>query len=317
MGAPKYSIVLGNLALLPAAILIAGVVVFAGFHGSFALAEPAAANLDWEQELKDYKIPVDAQRIGPIPTAEPYIVTFVYYPAGVEKDSSNRVGRDTFFKDSLVKRELFRKEKKHGLQKEWYADGIVKSEELYRDGVRVGSSKFYRENGALCGEAIFSNGSGIVQIFDGHGVLTKEEVFVDNLRNGQRMEVSDIDGSRSVNWYKRGVLVGGSYVYDHEGRLNLFGRFDEAGRLSGPFITLEADGSLVKARWFVHGREVTEEEYATATKNDSSLFPYFADKSRYRESVDQSSVSLVEKYRRMQPVRIPLEKGKDGNWIER
>ena len=268
-----------------------------------------------EQDIVSYEIPANAKKTGPIATRYPHQTFYNYFPADKEISRETQIGRETYDRSALIKRELFRNEKIHGVQKEWYTNGQEKLEAPYIDGVRHGVFKQWDENGRLLGQYEFRNGSGTVKVYDSTGFLIKEETFVNNVKNGWAMEWAPISQVWDIYCYVNGKIHGLGCEFGAGGVL-LEMIWLQDGAWSGPNLKFSNGGEIVKKSWHRRGAELSEEDYAKAVQTDSSLPPYHANAALYKkEFLDEHMNQMIQKYVNMPRVKIPLEFDSEGNPI--
>lgn len=106
-----------------------------------------------------------------------------------------------------------------GIQKEFYANGNLKSEINYYTGVREGEAKFYYENGNLKEERFYFNGKveGLVRYYNEAGKL----IEMATLENGKRQGPTSVFDSTGVFiadiYYEDGKkVVETSHYYDQK-----------------------------------------------------------------------------------------------------
>jgi len=83
----------------------------------------------------------------------------------------------------------------------------------------------------------------------------------------------------------------------------------------GPCLRFGQDGSVAEKKWYIRGKIVSEAVYADAAAKDSNLPPYYADPVKYKNLIDAEVQPLIQRYRNMQRVKIPLEFDAQGNPI--
>lgn len=252
-------------------------------------------------------IPSDAKKLGPINTRDPHQVFYNYFPSDAEVSAKNVIGRETYYDQQLVDRELYKNGERHGVQREWYPNGTLKSESPYKDGAMDGAFNYWNEKGELVGQYEINNGLGTKKIYDGSGLLVIEQELKDSLPNGLTMEVSKISKIRTVVWMKNGNSTGIGYSFYSDDSPYLI------AWAQGPLIYFAKDGAVSQKVWQIKGREVSETEYATAASSDPSLPPYYADGNQYKRMVGEDVRALLEKYRTMPRVKIPLQFDQNGN----
>ncbi|EDY15968.1 MORN variant repeat protein [Chthoniobacter flavus Ellin428] len=282
----------------------------------------------------DYSIPPNAEKIGPHDVrgfAGQHLTGINYVIPSNSKDPlfpRVLVGRETFDNGVLIHRELFLPnprdiyEKKHGVQREWYPNGQLKSEEPYRNGVMHGVFKTWSEKGALIGQSTIVEGTGKVEVYNEEGVLNKEINYQGNQKNGlfvSRLDYRWSDDHRiSLVWYKNGERVGIAYGFYEHGTLSGMNFAAKRGSYVGPAIHFDKSGAVETVKWLLVQRgsqqTVTEAEYAQAAALDPTLPPYYHEPDKYKELVSPEVRALVKHYQEMR-VKIPLEFGLDGKPI--
>lgn len=266
-----------------------------------------------EEDVSLYSIPTNAQKIGPLNTRDPNLICYNYFLPEKEISSGTLIGRETFWRNVLVKRELFKNQKEHGVQKEWYTNGQEKLEAPYQDGVMNGLFKHWDIKGNLVGKYEMKQGNGSVRIYNSDGRLIKDYTYKDNNRNGLAMEVSG-ENVWSLNWYKNGKLNGEGLDFYADGQLNLMTWLLDS-KVNGPMIKFSHLGALVKSNWYLQGKEVSEDDYIKAARSDSTLPPHHADAVKYKDLENENVPGLKKKYLEMPRVKIPLEFDDKGSPI--
>ena len=266
----------------------------------------AASAHDENSAINSYTVPVDAERSGPAWTRERDILLYTHFLAGAAHARSNIVAEESFFQNTRVSLELFRNARKHGVQREWFRNGRPKSESPYKDGLMHGIFRQWDGAGNLVAEYKMTNGSGTIVVYGSDGLLARETEIKNNLRNGRSLEFHSNGRVRSVAWFQGDRVIKGFGFRDN-------GSVRHVGFGSGPFIYFQPEGSVEQKIWRANGSKVTEAEYKRLAAADFSLIPYYEDASRYKQLVDDSVKAILEKYRNLPPVKIPLELGADGN----
>jgi antitoxin component YwqK of YwqJK toxin-antitoxin module len=274
-------------------------------HSAFLCTALCAAPDDY----LNYKIPVDSVTAGPHPTRDPDQQEF-YYFTGAEKTRENLVAIEVFDQDVLIRRELMKHGKKHGMQMEWHPNGKPKKEAPYKDGSMKGMFRDWDESGNLVGQYTMSGGTGTILVYSSTGKLVKEDHYKSNEREGLRME--RIGDMISFTWWKDGHITAKGCDYFESGAPAAIGVFSEDGVPNGPFIEFTQKGDVRRASWYLRGREVDAPAYQKAQSTNPSLPPYFPNTKRYKETAAQEAGALVEKYRRMPRVKIPLQFDREG-----
>ncbi|QIF05569.1 toxin-antitoxin system YwqK family antitoxin [Roseimicrobium sp. ORNL1] len=257
-----------------------------------------------------YGIPAGSTKTGPHTTRDPEKQECLYFAPGPEKTRENLVAIELMDHEVVVKRELLKDGKKHGIQREWHPNGRPKLEAPYREGSMEGTFKEWNENGDLVGQYSMSKGTGVVKVYDSTGRLLREDHYKNNERDGLRMErLTEII---SLTWSKGGHLLGKGCDFYENGELATIGFFSNNGQPNGPVVTFSRDGTRTRASWHLSGQEVSEAQYAAVALKDPSLPRYYPDLSEYKYRVGEDMREWLEKYRTMPPVKIPLQFNQEG-----
>lgn len=262
------------------------------------------AGEDWESN----GIPADAKKYGPISTPNPQEEIYLYYPAGVELSDENLISREVFHKKILIERVLLKNEKEHGVQLKWHENGKRKSEEPFRDGRMEGTFREWDERGNLVAMYTMRGGSGVATRYSSTGRLILMRQYVDNKKDG--LHLTSVNDTISIESYKAGILSGSGCQFSEDGSLLSIGFISNDGVHNGPIISFSKDRSVT---WFIKNREVSKEEYAKAALGNSELPPVMAHLDEYKQLIPKETLALLDKYRRMSRIVIPLQFDKDGN----
>jgi len=211
-------------------------------------------------------------------------------------------------------------ERLHGVQREWYLNGQLKSESPYRMNRPDGLFREWDEQGRLIAQYQISNGKGVRRNYNSNGVLVREAVLDDGDENGPIYAYYPRT-QRVFGQMKNGMYTGAIFVFTGNKLLEFKNRNGE-GVPHGPQIQFDLRSPEQKAnpelgggfsyaggetRWLVNGFKVSEDEYAKAAAAEKTLLPYFKDVERYREYVTPEIKALLKKYMEMPRVKIPLE----------
>jgi len=104
----------------------------------FCLAGLVLTAHSQEPDYLTYAIPGDARKQGPKATRIPDEQECLYFPASGEMTRDNPLGIELLHRGTLVKRDLLKDGKKHGVQREWFPSGTIKSESPYKNGLMEG-----------------------------------------------------------------------------------------------------------------------------------------------------------------------------------
>lgn len=273
---------------------------------TLVISVPSTAADQDELTYLNYGISADSERQGPLPTRERHVITYVYFARGAEQSRSNVLAKESFYKDTRTALELFRHGKKHGIQREWFRNGKIKAESPYKNGVMHGMFKRWSETGDLIAQYRIVNGTGTMRIYQSNGYLDTEPEIKDSRRNGRSIVFFPNQRARSITWFKNDMPAGKGWAFYEDGSPYLI------AWSQGPSIYFDQKGLPSRKLWRVNDREITESEYIKLAAADASLPPYYEDASRYKEFVDESINAIIEKYRKLPRVKIPLEFGEKG-----
>lgn len=264
-----------------------------------------------EENLPD-SIPSGAQKRGPFPDRDSEL--FYYYPSGADIKKANILAIEDYRNHVLVERNFLKDGMLHGVQRKWFPNGKQKSEEPYQNGKRDGICKVWGQGGALLGQYSMSKGTGVVMVYNVAGQLVREEHFNDNFPEGLQMEL--YDGVVTYSWIKNRVRQGTIFgFFVSTGRIATMGFVSSEGLEVGPRIAFTDQGVFQTVSWHLgrmDGKLVTAEEYAAAQAANPLLPPYYADINDYKKFIKKEVQHLIENYRKMPPVKIPLEFANDG-----
>ena len=264
---------------------------------------PGAFAADSSTEHLRYDVPANAVKLGPRPTRDGNTSLRFVDPASrklICEEVRNAKG-------VLIQRDLFRNDRKHGMQREWYADGKKKLEAPYRDGVMDGVFRHWDEKGNLVGCYRMQNGTGTKAIYHSSGFAREQQDFRDGLREGRFWGRFDNGKVRVMEEWIRGKLNGFAFGFHYnDGSLAYASCFRDDKR-HGVFVQYDHKGQVRDLIYRIHNRVVSPEEYRKACKADASLRPYEEDPQNYRKLLTPRVRQLMDKYRRLPPVKIPLD----------
>ena len=119
----------------------------------------------------------------------------------------------------------------HGLQKIWFSDGTLKSEQFRNDGHLVGTSQWFYPNGNIEGERTYGiegEGSCNVKSYDreGNGVLMYEfSIIKSKSKSGDTSTKSTQVKHGWENWYQKDGTLNASKLWN-DGKLYKCGRIN-------------------------------------------------------------------------------------------
>jgi antitoxin component YwqK of YwqJK toxin-antitoxin module len=283
------------------------------FLGTLLLLIFSVAYAETNTDLADYSIPANAVKMGPINTRDPDQQFFNFFAADSPLSEKTLLGRETYYKGKLIKLDLFKDGMPHGVWKEWHQNGQLASEAPYKMGNKDGLFRHWSESGKLIGQYWILKGNGIKRIYNESGELVREQVIEHNRPNGLSMEYYADNGQRSIVWMKNGDVVRIGFGFYDTGSVMEMYCYSNNGDPDGPALEFSPVGSVNMKSWYINGKEVTETAYAAAAAHDPSLPAYHADVREYKQLISAEVSALLEKYRTMPRVKIPLEFDKNEN----
>jgi hypothetical protein len=146
---------------------------------------------------------------------------------------------------------------RHGVEREWDADGSLLFETYYVDGLEDGVAKQYLD-GRLIGTYRMDHGTG-VDLWRSHdGTLSEERWMKDGYRDGfERWWNGDNHTVRNESHFKRGMEHG------------IFRQWNKQGRLQRGY-----------PQYYVDGTRVQKRQYLKACATDPSLPPFHEGENR-------------------------------------
>jgi antitoxin component YwqK of YwqJK toxin-antitoxin module len=268
------------------------------------------------KEVADFAIPADAVR-GRLGHGKEDRVTYQnFFAAGA--DLSKRevvpvIAREEFYDGHLVKRQLFRNGKNHGVWRTWHPNGQLASEEPYCDGVMDGLFRHWDESGKLIAQYIIRSGNGTRRIYDTKGRLIREVEFVNSMPNGISMTYDEQFSDRTIVWKKNGAVVGNAFSFYPDGSLKGITSYSAIGASNGPSVDFSAGGAVLRKEWYLRKKQVDESTYAAAAAKDPSLPVYYVNAADYKKWVVGPIKEALDHYQAMPRVKIPLEFDEHGN----
>ncbi len=262
---------------------------------------------DIKNSYLEYSIPDYAVKKGPLPARGGQTSVIQYK----DPKSGNVIAREFFDNKTGKKIELvlLKDGEKHGIQKEWYKNGSLKSESPYLNGIMSGVFKYWDDKGNLVGRYEIIEGNGIKKIYFPNGNLKEESHFKNNMLNGVNIVFYDNAKIQSLNWQKDNHPINSSFAFHENGQLYCYGEYDEDGRLNGPILYFDNNSLPIKNTflYYIHGKKVSQEQYIAASENDPAL-PKLKDRiENYNKYLDEQAKNIIEKYIKMKPVDIPLK----------
>ncbi len=253
--------------------------------------------------------------------AEPGKSRYYFYRSGSARSFADIIGIEYYQDGKLVGRNLYKGgDTKHGIQREWYPNGQLKSVQPYKDGQMNGVFQMWDEKGQLISQDTIDNGNGIQRIFDDDGVLVKERQYVNGSGvafSAERYSLGNPSMPPFAIAFDWEAVIANhqvGYAYNFFSTGELEGTTNSApDGTNGPVPDYYVPSN---SKWYIHGKSVTPEEYAAAAAQDPSLPPYFADVRKYKDYfVTPELWSIFLHYLNMPRVKIPLEFDAQGRYV--
>ncbi len=223
-----------------AALLVLVALLSAAAPGTTSAADKAPAPPKPEAKAdaqavpdpQSYSIPKDAEEVfaGTLHGE----AMFVYK----DRQSGEVVGKRTYIKareGQIIKEEVWYKGKLHGVQREWYENGQLKSSSPYRMGVMNGVFEFWSESGKQTGYDKILNGSGVLRHYYENGRPMSEDHYKDSLTEGPCYNFYEDGQAYKLKWRKGGKMVGQGFFFWPDGGLQAWCDFGETGKLNGTY----------------------------------------------------------------------------------
>lgn len=270
------------------------------------------------QDVLEYTLPHDGVRSrgGLLPNSE--VMEYNIFVPGTDlykkhEELPTRIGVEDFLGEQLVRRLLYRNDKKHGVQRIWHPNGQLASEEPYRDGRMDGLFRCWDEAGQLTAHYTIINGSGTERRYSPDGILIAEIEYKNGREDGTWMTYDMHDGHRSVLSKRKGRSVGLTFVFYKDGSSAKITCESDDGELHGPTLEFSPDGLVQESTWYVRDKKVDEIIYAVAAEKDLTLPPYQKDATEYKKLLNGPYKAAYDRYVTMPRVKIPLEFDEHGN----
>jgi uncharacterized pyridoxamine 5'-phosphate oxidase family protein len=132
-------------------------------------------------------------------------LTFLFYALFSCESNSEK----EYFDDGILRSEYnFSNGKKHGVGKEYYPDGQLKSETNWNNGIEIGVNKFYFENGNLkLIKEIKSNSKVQITKFHKDGSKQLVSKWLNNMKHGYTAFYDEDIVPYERKWYHNGEQV--------------------------------------------------------------------------------------------------------------
>jgi antitoxin component YwqK of YwqJK toxin-antitoxin module len=237
-----------------------------------ALADPAEG--DQAKDLRTIAIPGDAREFLRGDTQSGRRTGQHEYSVGTE-----RVGvREFYDNGKLAEERLYRHDKLHGVLRQYHLNGKLFAERPYRDGVMDGEFRFWDEDGELMGSSKIEKGTGFLREYDNPylNVHETETPYRNNQIHGRQIlwgRFLDCEGiGFQISNYVDGQLQG-IVVVRHEDGLLLSWSYFKDDHLHGTVTYLNRDGKVVTGypRYYLRRKKVTAAEFEGAASGDPEL----------------------------------------------
>jgi len=227
-----------------------------------------------DDDLRELIIPADAIERRETFRPSGSMHTKMSYSIGDEL-----VGQRQFYADGQLGDERLYKDKKlHGIWRQWHSNGKLFAERPYREGQMDGLFRFWDEDGKLLGESEMKSGTGVLREYDHEAGFCddRETPFVNGKMHGIRKYWGKFGGCNgigcSLSAYKDGKLDGWEITRDEDGTLVGYS-YAKEGRIHGVFRRQNRDGTAIDGylKYFINDEEVSETRFLDAAKTDKIL----------------------------------------------
>jgi len=225
-------------------------------------------------DLRNLKIPADA-----IERRETFRPSGSMHTKMSYSVDDELVGQRQFYADGQLGDErLYKNKKLHGIWRQWHNNGKLFAERPYRDGQMDGTFRFWDEDGKLLGESEMKAGTGVLREFPHEAGFCddRETPYVNGKVHGIQKHWGRFEGATgvgcSVSPYKNGKLDGWGVTRDEDGTLLGFAHTKD-GQLHGALRKLNRDGTAFPGypKYFINDEEVSETRFLDAAKTDKVL----------------------------------------------
>lgn len=265
-------------------------------------------------DLADYDIPPNAIKRGPY-TDKYYATYFEYYEREAGDHLGARIGTEIYDGPTKLKCILYKDGDLHGVQREWYPDGQLKSESPYREGCRDGEFHRWDEKGRLTAKYQINNGTGVERIYNSSGLLLSEQPYVKNKPEGLHLFRSEDGKLVHVFHQTYGDLDGWCASYYLSGNLARL-QFMQTN-LCGPSIEWNEKGQVTNSTWYRFGDPVGYADYVRYTTTRRDLPPPLEDLNAYKTLLPPEYQQRAQEFIRRPNVKIPLEFNAAGEPVPR
>jgi len=250
-------------------------------------------------------VPGNWKKIGPIGTQDARVLLWEY------RDSITElvVAREYRRENKLETLKLYNEKGLNGIQREWYANGRLKSEKAYENNVMHGTFRQYDSLGALVGIYRMANGNGIRSIYDSKGMLEEESGYKNNHGDGWQFKRGAFD-SFSIWFYEKDRIIGPAFRFSKNFGIESLTFFDRDGKPNGPAIDF-TNIYGTKTKYYVKGMEVSEVQYQNARKTDPTLPDIESIRKDYNATIPEHVKEMLKILKDLKPVEIPLQNSDD------
>jgi antitoxin component YwqK of YwqJK toxin-antitoxin module len=227
----------------------------------------------------------------------------------MDRQAGQVVG-ERIFKDDrngpLLKEKVLYRGQLHGVQREWYPNGQIKSTSAYRLGVMDGIFAFWSASGKRTGYDKIENGKGVLRHYYENGRPMSETHFKNSLRDGPFCDFYNTGQMFTLQVFQADKQKGEGFTFWQNGVLQSWWFCDEDGITVGPIIILFDTGKVSHMRFDLKDAEVDEKTYKAAAEKDPTLPPFSKDPEFFKKKVTREIQDLIAKYKALPPVKIPI-----------
>jgi antitoxin component YwqK of YwqJK toxin-antitoxin module len=264
---------------------------------------------DTSQDYLEHGIPTDAVKAGPF-MGMGHGMEVVRY---LRRDTKELVAVDDLFLGVVTARMLYKDGIQHGISKRWYKNGKPMSAIPYKKGIMHGVCKHWDEAGNLVGCYRIENGGGLAVVCFSNGRLESVIPYGRNAKNGLAFAFYDNGQVRAVRFLRDGRLYGPCFNFYEGGKLERWRTADATGALDGPDVGQDEHNDRAWVQYYIRGERVSDQRYEQEAKKDLRLPAFKRDPKDYLRDVVPAEVkALIEHYKNLPPVTIPLEYKEEG-----
>lgn len=173
-----------------------------------------------------------------------------------------------FFLSEEPARHLSLKKPINGIYKDWYDNGRISTECLFKDGVLHGEYKCWHANGELEHQGNYDHGlrNGLFEIWFANGNLKHQYNYKDDHLHGECTEYYFNGNTQKVSNYNMQVLEGPQYEWYYSGKTSSTSNYKN-GSKHGSYRSYHSNGFPMEESYFMFGKEHGEKKLYDNTGN--------------------------------------------------